>query len=747
MSQTNNIFNNFDWSQLSNAEFKEDSVREVIIMPLLNELGYSDNKNADYTIKRSITLKENFIKSGSRNIELANIYTDYVLYYKNKPFFVLEAKKPSANSENNDYIAQAFYYAIHPELQCQFFGICNGHYLNIYNIQRQCLTRIDLKFYHNQWHELQKYLKFQTNNLYKPNETIRDYTQNEVPPAYIKERKRAVKRHFGVHGYFTRQSWDVVQEYIKHFSNDGDVVFDPFGGSGITAVEALMLNRRGIHLDLNPLSCFMVDGLTKPVNLQEYQKQINKIEKAFEIFVASGYKFTPPPNSEFKLTDYYPTDLKLPKGSDVPTVRGLFNDQQLNELAFIKYSIMQIKDKNIQTSLLLAFSSTLNKINLTYHHSEWASENAGNSAPMLYYRYRIAKNPTNLSTIKTFKAKASNLFKAKQEISPRINNHTINNLQILRGDATNITQLANESVDYIYTDPPYGKKIPYLDLSTMWNAWLGFDVSVDDFAKEAIEGGSLNKSKNLYGDLIVKSIVEMFRVLKWNRWLSIVFQHQDPYFWTLIVDNAEKIGFEFAGVIRQENGQTSFKKRQNPYSVISGQMIINFKKVANPFARMKADFGADITALVLNHIESIIAEYNGATMEQICADLVVYGLENGYYHLLADKYEDVIPILNNNFECDEQTKKYHIKKYQPFKTHLPLEIRVRYFTESYLRLCERTKQYPSLNDIVREILPKLKNGISPQEQHIIEILNKIAYKYGDDKWRIINDDKQLTFKI
>lgn len=44
----------------------------------------------------------------------------------------------------------------------------------------------------------------------------------------------------------------------------------------------------------------------------------------------------------------------------------------------------------------------------------------------------------------------------------------------------------------------------------MWNAWLDFEVSKDDYANEAIEGGEHNKSKNEYNDLIAKSIQEMY---------------------------------------------------------------------------------------------------------------------------------------------------------------------------------------------------------------------------------------------
>jgi hypothetical protein len=64
--------------------------------------------------------------------------------------------------------------------------------------------------------------------------------------------------------------------------------------------------------------------------------------------------------------------------------------------------------------------------------------------------------------------------------------------------------------------------------------------------------------------------------------LSFVFAHKDPAYWHLIVDAAESVGFEYAGAVKQGNGQSSFKKRQNPFTVLSGQLIINFRKVRNP---------------------------------------------------------------------------------------------------------------------------------------------------------------------
>ena len=53
----------------------------------------------------------------------------------------------------------------------------------------------------------------------------------------------------------------MVAEYIKNFSQPGDLILDPFGGSGVTAIEALMNNRKVISTDINPMAVFLVDSL------------------------------------------------------------------------------------------------------------------------------------------------------------------------------------------------------------------------------------------------------------------------------------------------------------------------------------------------------------------------------------------------------------------------------------------------------------------------------------------------------
>ena len=45
--------------------------------------------------------------------------------------------------------------------------------------------------------------------------------------------------------------FDIVDRLINRYSNEGDLIFDPFGGVGTTPLRALKLNRRGLMTELN----------------------------------------------------------------------------------------------------------------------------------------------------------------------------------------------------------------------------------------------------------------------------------------------------------------------------------------------------------------------------------------------------------------------------------------------------------------------------------------------------------------
>ncbi len=412
----------------------------------------------------------------------------------------------------------------------------------------------------------------------------------------------------------------------------------------------------------------------------------------------------------------------------------------------MKSLILKEKDENIKKSLLLMFSGLITKVNLTYHTSKIATKDGqGDASPFRYYRYRIAPRPKDIDIIKYFTLRFKKVCDAKKEMSHFINHKTIDKIKVQKGTATNLNHIETESIDYIYTDPPYGSKINYLDLSIMWNAWLDLDVTEDDYELEAIEGGEHHKSSEDYTELLALSIKEMYRVLKFNRWMSFVFAHKDPKFWHFIVNTAEKLGFEYAGAVKQGNGQTSFKKRQNPFSVLSGQLIINFKKVKTPEAIQKINLGTDIYNIIIETIESVIAKNEGATLEEINDELIIKGLELGFLDVLSKEYKDLTPILLDNFDYEKGTEKFYIVKDQKFKTNIPVDLRIRYFLLSYLKRKQLEKVNPSTDEIILDIMPLLRNGETPENQTILKVLETLADHMDNNKWQLKSEGQFNLF--
>ncbi|MEZ5082863.1 MAG: hypothetical protein R2750_05380 [Bacteroidales bacterium] len=129
----------------------------------------------------------------------------------------------------------------------------------------------------------------------------------------------------------------------------------------------------------------MTKALACPVNLDELHTTYTKIQADFQ-------KGCPQTNQEITeaLSRYfYPKGITLTKDADVDTIE-VFTEKQLAQLAFLRHLIMKVKNENIRNSLLLSFSSSVNKFNRTFHYTVSKGGGGGDSAAFRYYRYRIA---------------------------------------------------------------------------------------------------------------------------------------------------------------------------------------------------------------------------------------------------------------------------------------------------------------------------------------------------------------------
>ena len=81
------------------------------------------------------------------------------------------------------------------------------------------------------------------------------------------------------HKFWGRKTWNVVAEYIKNYSPEGGIVFDPFAGSGVAAMEALKAGRRAIVCDLLPVSAELIRLTIEPVDLIKLRQAYDRVEK------------------------------------------------------------------------------------------------------------------------------------------------------------------------------------------------------------------------------------------------------------------------------------------------------------------------------------------------------------------------------------------------------------------------------------------------------------------------------------
>ena len=62
---------------------------------------------------------------------------------------------------------------------------------------------------------------------------------------------------YKMHRYFARRPYNVFRHLIEHYTDEGDIILDPFCGGGVTVVEGLRLKRKVIGVDINPMATFI----------------------------------------------------------------------------------------------------------------------------------------------------------------------------------------------------------------------------------------------------------------------------------------------------------------------------------------------------------------------------------------------------------------------------------------------------------------------------------------------------------
>ena len=209
------FFNDFDFSILNDPDFKEDSVREELITPLLKALGYS--VFGENRIIRSKTMTAR-INIGSQK-QTINIAPDYLLKVGDISW-ILDAKHPKENILHGKHREQAFSYAILPDVRAYYYALCNGVSIIVYHIAKtEPVINLSLADIDNDLNQVAKILS-----------------------------PKAIKRH-----YFTQQSDDGVL-YFMDKMEELEVIYNQMIIDGKLHIRKMIVVGRIIDNAVNILN-------------------------------------------------------------------------------------------------------------------------------------------------------------------------------------------------------------------------------------------------------------------------------------------------------------------------------------------------------------------------------------------------------------------------------------------------------------------------------------------------------------
>jgi tRNA G10 N-methylase Trm11 len=142
--------------------------------------------------------------------------------------------------------------------------------------------------------------------------------------------------------------------------------------------------------------------------------------------------------------------------------------------------------------------------------------------------------------------------------------------------ATDLSNLPDESVDYIFTDPPHGDRIPYIELRLIWMAWLQMKA---DFEAEIVISNAKNRNKDIkdYQMRLELACKEMHRVLKNKRLISIVFNSRNAKAWDALITSCVEIGFEIFDIKYIQYSANSVLQDSREGG-LRGDFVITFRK-------------------------------------------------------------------------------------------------------------------------------------------------------------------------
>lgn len=336
-------------------------------------------------------------------------------------------------------------------------------------------------------------------------------------------------------------------------------------------------------------------------------------------------------------------------------VHHFFIKRSLWVTSIVYDKIKKIEDKEMRYKLLFLFTSSLQGLTKQQRYRHKSSFPNMILSGTLY----IGSTIKEYSVFERLRSKLRGSFsRFLREMDKESKMENI----ISTSSITNIPVPPN-SVDYIFTDPPFGDNLMYSELNFMWESWLKVFTNNTN---EAIVNNSQNKQLDDYKQIMTNGFKEMFRVLKPNRWITIVFHNSKASVWNAIQESINRSGFIIAQVTTLDKKYDSFKQINSP-GAVKNDLIINAYKPKEEFLKIFIENAGENMEIefVRQQLEHLPVRPNiGRTEQMLYSKTLAHYVENGFkirynsknfYSLLSDNFTE----LDGYWFMDSQFKEYN----------------------------------------------------------------------------------------
>lgn len=505
--------------------------------------------------------------------------------------------------------------------------------------------------------------------------------------------EKALPRYF-MHKYWGKKPASGISPLVDKYTKSGDTIIDPFSGYGVFCCEAYLKNRNVIVNDLNPIANFIAHNLfSKDVDILNVKRIWARIKRELSSFIEHWYKITIDgidymPISVLRSKDGLPIQFTFRDGrktfiKDIPeTIGRKICDYENNYVVEDWYPVVTIIEnsrisarpnmrvEDLFTKRTLACHAKL--LSLIEHYSSGSEKdlfliaftanlaNCSKLVPPIKSRGSLAQGAwmTGFYIGETFiennvlhyyENRIKKAIKGKEDylnaLFGNLLSEKIHSTYRITNDDAKSLQIPDNSIDYVFTDPPYGDSVPYFEQSVIWNSWLKF---VPNYHQEIVISDSNQRQKNIdaFENDINTAFSEIRRILKDNKYFSLTFHSLSGLEWkavsnACVFNNFNVVDYEWLE-------QKTYPPRQlNRVKSIKGDVLVTFRKNPAPARYRIWDderFISIVSDFITNTIETGITDTNGilmAIMEWILRNMIVVG------------NVDVFEILNKRFQISD----------------------------------------------------------------------------------------------